>query len=129
MVDFTNEIYTAVADAVDAEFPGIICTSGNVPGAERFPALLFKPIDSYADERSSESGDIEHRTTWLFEAQAYSNKSDRQARAVVKCVDSLMTSWGWRRTTMAPVEDADPTIRRYVARWRGTVDADGRVSS
>lgn len=127
MIDFTNEIYTAVADAADAAISGIICTSGNVPGSERFPVLLFHPIDSYADERSSESGDVEHRTTWVFEAQSYSNKSDRQAREIIALVDSLMTSWGWMRTTMAPVDDADDTVRRMVARWRGTVDADGRV--
>lgn len=129
MHDFEAPIFDAMADALDAAFPGITVVSADLPSSEpTFPTALLRCVDMSADERSAESGDMEPRTVAVFELQAYSNRSRREAKAIAAKADELMASWGWRRTTLAPVDGEDRTIRRYVARWRGSVDAGGMVA-
>ena len=128
MHDFEGAIFTALADGLESLFDGITVVSEDLPGTElRFPVVQLRCVDSYPDERTAESGDMEVRTVQLYEAQVYSNRSRSEAKAIAKAADSLMTAWGWRRTSLTPVDGADRTIRRFAVRWRGSVDVDGLV--
>lgn len=128
MHDYEAPIFDALSNGLAASFPGITVVSADLPGEPTFPVAYFRAIDMSVDERSSESGDMEPRTVAVFELQAYSNRSRREAKAIAARADELMASWGWRRTSLAPVDGEDRTIRRFVARWRGSVGADGTVA-
>lgn len=128
MNDFEAPIFDALADALGELYDGITVVSADKPGTPEFPTVQLIMTEAVPDERAAESGDMEPRTICTFEAQAYSNVNRRQAKAIAKSCDELMASWGWRRTTFERVPPADKTIERYVVRWRGSVDADGRVA-
>lgn len=128
MHDFEAPIFDAMADALEASFPGVLVVSEDWKGDPSFPLVQVTCVDSVPDAASAESGDMEPRTVQTYEAQCYSNRSRREAKAIAVACDALMASWGWRRTTLAPVASEDKTIRRFVARWRGSVDASGSVA-
>ncbi len=129
MHDFETAIFDALATAMEALFPGVYVVSEDLPGDElHFPLVKLVAADISPDAASAESGDMEPRTRIEFQAECYSNRSRTEAKALAKACDELMRSWGWRRTSMMQVQNADRTIRRYVARWRGSVDADGMVA-
>lgn len=128
MHDFESQVFDALASGLESRFEGIRVVSEPLPGEPQFPLVQFTSTDLTPDERSAESGDMEPRSVQLFEAQCYSNRSRREAKAIAAACDELMGSWGWRRTAFMQVENQDRTIRRYVARWRGSVDADGMVA-
>lgn len=128
MHDFEAPIFSALADALDAQVPGITVVSEHRSGTPRFPVVWFRLIDSTPDARSAESGDSEPRTVEVWEAQVYSNRSRREAKNIAMACDALMESWGWSRTAFVPVDGEDQTIRRFAVRWRGSVGADGQVA-
>lgn len=128
MHDFENAVFNALANALEQEFSGVRVVSEDAPGEPHFPTVKMVAIDMPPDTRSSESGDMEPRTIHVFEAQCYSNRSRSEAKALAESCDALMQAWGWHRTTLMPMDSTDRTIRRYVARWRGSVDAGGMVA-
>ena len=129
MHDFETAIFSALATAMEAQFQGIYVVSEDLPGDElHFPLVKLTATDIAPDTSSAESGDMEPRTRIEFEAQVYSNRSRTEAKSITKACDALMQEWGWHRTSMMQVQNADRTIRRYVARWRGSVDAGGMVA-
>lgn len=128
MHDFENAVYDELATRLEAQFEGLTLVTTDLPGEPTFPVAQFRPIDYVPDASSAESGDPEVRTVTVWELQAYSNRSRREAKQIAVAADALMSSWGWQRTTLAPVESQDRTIRRFAVRWRGSVDADGYVS-
>ena len=128
MHDFETAIYDELATQLESQFDGLTVVTTDLPGEPSFPVAQFRPVDYTPDPASVESGDHEVRTVTLWELQSYSNRTRREAKAIAVAADALMTEWGWTRTTLAPVESGDRTIRRFVARWRGAVDADGNVS-
>ena len=130
MHDFETQVFDALADALDAQFDGIYVVSEDLPGAETFfPLVKMVATDLSPDASAVESGDMEPRTYMEFEAQCFSNASRREAKAIAEACDALMSSWGWHRVTLMPMDNPDKTIRRYVARWRGSVDVGGMVAT
>ena len=128
MHDYEAPIFDALADAIGVAYPSCIVASEDLPGQARFPIVEFRCTDITPDAASAESGDMEPRSVQLFEAQCYSNRSRAEAVELAKLCDSLMQSWGWRRTFFGRVDNPDPTVRRHVARWRGSVDGGGCVA-
>lgn len=127
--DFETQVFNALANALDAQFDEIYVVSEDLPGSEtHFPLVKFVATDLSPDASSAESGDMETRTHIEFEAQCFSNTDRIEAKELAEACDDLMSSWGWHRTTLMPMDNADKTIRRYVARWRGSVGADGYVA-
>ena len=129
MHDFEPQLFDALANALEAQVPGVTVVSEDLPSTEpRFPVVQFRLLDATPDARSAESGDMEPRTVVVWEAQVYSNRSRREAKNVAMACDALLASWGWRRTSFSQVDGQDRTIRRFAVRWRGSVGADGQVA-
>lgn len=128
MNDYRNAMYDHVSKGIESRFANITLSSTDFSSKPKLPALQFVQLDSYVDDTSSESSNIEVRTICVFEGQAYSAKSYSEAFSIIRECDRLLGSCGFRRTMLSSVDDSDLTIRRVVARWRGAIDTQGRVS-
>lgn len=129
MIDVQNYVRTMVFRAVRSEVGGITTTSEDWDGEASLPCVVFRETDNYTDGAKSESDRPEVAAVHLFEAQALSGVSNAECLRVMAVADDVMQSLGFRRTLVQTIGTADRSVRRVVARWRGTVTEDGQVGS
>lgn len=131
MIDYENLIFDTVAQALRAAFPGISVDSEQSDANTPFPRVFFSEEHNAPAKRYLTQEYAETFVDVMFEAQAYSNKQSgrrAQAKAIIDTIDSEMWKLGFVRILSAPMENLqDTTIARRVARWEGTISADGTV--
>ena len=105
MIDVESQIYTPIAEALRAQFPGILVSGEYVNAPTRFPYVSLVEQDNYTTEAHMDSGDTERFATLMYE------------------VDDLMYAKNFRRTSLSPVPNLEnATIYRLVARYKAETD-------
>lgn len=59
MIDVESQIYTPIAEALRAQFPGILVSGEYVNAPTRFPYVSLVEQDNYTTEAHMDSGDTE----------------------------------------------------------------------
>ena len=130
MNDYSSVIYNEVKAAVQAEYPRCFCTTASVSSDDsRLPALYLSFSFPYEDESTADSSGVEKWTHTVVTAEAYSGTSEQEARGIVDAVDARLRRSGFRRSNYTKVPNADPSIRRISATWRGKVNQRGEVAA
>ena len=115
MIDVESQIYTPIAEALRAQFPGILVSGEYVNAPTRFPYVSLVEQDNYTTETHMDSGDTERFAT------AGGKKS--VCRKIMRFVDDLMYAKNFRRTSLSPVPNLEnATIYRLVARYKAETD-------
>lgn len=131
MHNHENEIFTACYNALIAVFPDAFITGNYINQPARFPAVSIVCVDSATWRKTRDSSHGERHTTPTFEVNVYSNLKDgakAQAQELLEVVDNLFTYWNFNRLMCSPIDNlSDNSIFRYVARYRGLMDAEGNV--
>ena len=126
MIDIESQIYTPIAEALRATFPGISVSGEYVPAPSRFPYVSIVEQDNYATEARVDSSEQERFATLMYEVNVYSNKSPGKksvCRSVMNTIDKLMYGMNFRRISLSPVPNMEnATIYRLVARYRAETD-------
>lgn len=126
MIDVENEIYTPLARALRAEFPGINVSGEYVRAPSKFPHVSIVESDNYMTIRHLDNSDDEKYATIMYEINVYSNKSGgkkSEAKAIMGLIDGLMYDLNFTRLAMTPVPNLeDSTIYRITARYRAETD-------
>lgn len=127
MIDIENEIFTEIANHVDANYPGVFFTSEYVKSPSSFPAASLVEIDNTVVASTQSSSKIENHASVMYEANVYSNKlsgKKEECKKVIGLIDERMSQLGFTRTMLNVVPDLyDATIYRMVARYRAVVSS------
>ena len=75
MIDVESQIYTPIAEALRAQFPGILVSGEYVNAPTRFPYVSLVEQDNYTTEAHMDSGDTERFATLMYEGNVYSDKA------------------------------------------------------
>ena len=121
MIDVESQIYTPIAEALRAQFPGILVSGEYVNAPTRFPYVSLVEQDNYTTEAHMDSVD-----TLMYEVNVYSDKAGGKksvCRKIMRFVDDLMYAKNFRRISLSPVPNLEnATIYRLVARYKSETD-------
>ena len=124
MINVENDIYTAVATALRAEFPGIFVSGEYVTTPAAFPAVTLIESDNYVDTTMS-TVRIEDCAVVMYSLSVYSNKTvcrKEEAKKISDFADEQMRKLGFtRRSRMQVPNLADATIYRLESRYDAVI--------
>lgn len=126
MNDIENQVFTPIAQAVRAEFPGAFVTGEYVRAPSNFPHISITESDNYMTTQHLDSSGTERLSTVMYEINVYSNRASgkkSEARAIMQLIDGMMYDLNFIRIAMVPVPNLeDATIYRLTARYRAETD-------
>lgn len=126
MIDIENEVFTAVATALRAAFPGINVSSTYVNAPKSFPHVSVVEQDNYPTPSRMTNGDRETFVTVMYEINVYSDKSSGKkshCREMMKVIDEVLYGMNFKRLNMTPVPNMEnASIYRLTARYRAETD-------
>lgn len=127
MIDFSNEIFSAVAESLRSAFEGIIVKGEYVDIPSQFPTVT---IDEIKNIPFSVDGAREHKyANVTYRVQVFSNKEDgkrAEARKIYKQVDEILRQYNLlcdTFTTTPTIYNAE--VYSITATHSGVVSRDG----
>jgi hypothetical protein len=133
MIDYQNEIFTAVATAVRAMHTGAMVIGEYTRSPSQFPAVTLDEIENVTVPALVDSSDEERYCGVTYRLQVFSNKTagkKAEARAVFSTADAVLFGLGFRRTTYTTTPEIyDSTIYSITATYEAIIDADGVIYS
>lgn len=125
MIDLENDIFSAVATELRAQFSGVQVYGEYVETPARFPAVTIVEADNRVLTRMR-TENIENAASVMYEMNVYSNKASgkkAEAKAIVNAADEFFTSIGFTRTFREQIPNLkDATIYRIVCRYEAVID-------
>ena len=125
MIDLENDIFSAVATELRAQFSGVQVYGEYVETPARFPAVTIVEADNRVLTRMR-TENIENAVSSMFEINVYSNKASgkkAEAKAIANAVDEKMSAIGYTRTFREQIPNLkDATIYRIVCRYEAVID-------
>lgn len=124
MIDVETDVFDYVYQDVSALVPTGCFKSVYVPSPPAFPFATLIEADNVTDARRRSTSSSEEYAILTYEANVY-DTDKATCRTVMNALDAAMIRLGFVRTMTQFVPNlADPTLFRYMARYRG--EADGR---
>ena len=129
MIDFENEIFTAVATAVRSAHPGITIKSEYVRSPASFPTVSLSEVDNINVDSLMDSSGAEKYAGLGYRLQVFSNKEGgkkTEAKAIFKTADEILCGMGFRRRTYSTTPEIyNSTIFSIMATYEAIADANG----
>lgn len=131
MIDYLNEIFTAVAIPLREAHKGITVTGEYTRMPSSFPAATLDEIENVTVESLEDSSVAENFSGLSYRLQVFSNKQSgkkAEARAIFATADKVMLGLGFRRITYTTTPEIyDSTIYSITATYEAVVDIHGVV--
>lgn len=131
MLDFLNEIFTAVATPVRKAHPGVIVSGEYTRKPSKFPCVTLDEIENVTAGALVDSSDIEKFAGVTYRLQVFSNLTSgkkSEARKIFATADNLMCGMGFRRITYTTTPEIyDSTIYSIQATYEAIVGMDGVI--
>lgn len=131
MIDFMNEIFTAVASPVRKTHPGVSMTGEYTRQPSSFPAVTLDETENVIVDRLEDSSNEETYAGVRYRLQVFSNKTSgkkAEARKIFATADGILRRMGFRRVgyTTTP-EIYESTIYSITAIYEAIIDASGTI--
>jgi len=124
-VKYTNNaIFTAIRNAVKAEYADANCVQMYTPTPAKFPTVFAREIGHFTPQQAwtlTNAQDISERT---WEVQVFSNLSTgskEQAYEILDICKDVMRSLYFIETFEQPIDQQDKSIYCLVARFRRVI--------
>lgn len=131
MIDFNNEFFTIVADAVREEYSGATVVGEFVRQPSKFPTVTLDEIENVVEGWLEDSSREERFAGVSYRLQVFSNKrkgKKMEARAIFATADEVMRKLGFRRVSYTTTPDQyDTTVYQITATYEAIVSASGCV--
>ena len=131
MIDFENEIFTAVASALRSEHPGITVKGEFVRSPAEFPMAAVSEFENVMVSELMDSSKEERYSGLGYRLQVFSNKiggKKAEAKAIFATADKTLCGMGFRRRTYATTPEIyDSTIFSITANYEAIVDVNGVI--
>jgi len=129
MLDFLNEIFTAVATDVRTVHPGTTVIGEYTRKPSKFPCLTLDEIENVTVSTLVDSSDAEKFAGLIYRLQVFSNKQSgkkAEARAIFATADAVMRGLGFRRITYTNTPEIyESTIYSIQATYEAVIDSKG----
>lgn len=131
MIDYMNEIFTAVAVPVREAHPGVTVSGEYTRKPSSFPAVTLDETENVIVDALEDSSNEETYSGVSYRLQIFSNKiggKKAEARAIFATADSIMRRMGFRRVgyTATP-EIYESTIYSITAIYEAIIDVNGVI--
>lgn len=121
MIDIEADVFDAVYNKLSAIGYNDI-ESVYVPAPASFPHITLREISNLPDRATMDSGSTENHCIVSFEAQVFA-MTKYECREAMTALDNEMIALGFARESMESIPNqADISVHRMVARYRGEVD-------
>lgn len=124
MISIENDIFTAVAETLRANFPGIFVVGEYIPVPAKLPAAMLYEADNYVLASGSTSR-IENYARVTYFLSVFSNKTvgkKSEAKAISDAADEALAALGFTRISRMQVPNmADATIFRLESRYEAVI--------
>lgn len=131
MIDYCNEIFSAVATDVRKEHPGTNVSGEYTRKPSEFPCLTVDEIENITVPELVDSSDVENFSGVTYRLQTFSNRirgKKAEARKIFATADRVMLALGFQRVTYTTTPEIyDSTIYSIQATYRAIIDANGVV--
>lgn len=131
MLNFMNEIFTAVATDVRKAHSGTTVTGEYTRKPSKFPCVTLDEIENVTVDALEDSSHEEKFAALGYRLQVFSNKASgkkAEARAIFATADARLRSLGLRRKTYTSTPEIyDSTIYSITATYEAIVDANGTM--
>lgn len=131
MIDYLNEIFTAVAVPLRQAHEGITVSGEYTRMPSKFPAATLDEIANVTVDELEDSSVAEKYSSLTYRLQVFSNKQSgkkAEARAIFATADSVMRGLGFRRITYTTTPEIyESTIYSITATYEAIADADGVI--
>lgn len=130
MIDIENQVFTRIAQALRASFPGIIVKGEQDLSPAQFPTVTIDEIDNYAYRRTQDTGTLENHSAVVYEVNVYSNKAvgkKTESKSIFQIIDQQFERMGFTRQMKRPISLDDTTKYRMIGRYSALVGKDHKV--
>lgn len=131
MIDFENEIFTAVADAVRLLHAGATVKGEYIRSPASFPTVALSEVDNVNVDTLIDSSREEKYAGLGYRLQVFSNKEGAkksEAKAIFKTADDILCGMGFRRRTYSTTPEIyNSTIFSITATYEGIADVNGVI--
>lgn len=131
MIDYLNEIFTAVAVPLRQAHEGITVTGEYTRMPSKFPAATLDEVANVTVDELEDSSVAEKYSSLTYRLQVFSNKQSgkkAEARAIFATADNTMRGLGFRRITYTTTPEIyESTIYSITATYEAIAGADGVI--
>ena len=121
MIDYENEIFSAVASAVREKFPGAYVVGTElISTPPNFPAVAIVQSNNSARTEYSTFESLENVVREDYKVEVYSNLitgKEAQTKAMTTVISDVFAEFGYGRTFCEVVANGDSTINRRISRF------------
>lgn len=131
MIDFNNEVFTNVANAVRNNHIATTVTGEYTRKPSKFPTVTLDETSNVMVDWLEDSSDEEKFAGVTYRLQVFSNKESgkkAEARAIFATADAEMRRMGFRRVTYTTTPEIyESTVYSIIATYEAVISAEGRV--
>ena len=131
MLDFENEIFTAVATDLRAKHKGVVVKGEYVRSPAEFPTVALSESENVMVYDLMDSSGEEKYSGLGYRLQVFSNKvggKKAEAKAIFATADEILRGMGFRRKSYTTTpEFYNSTIFSILATYEAIIDASGNV--
>lgn len=129
MLDFENEIFTAVATDLRAKHKGVVVKGEYVRSPAEFPTVALSEGENVMVDNLMDSSGEEKYSGLGYRLQVFSNKvggKKAEAKAIFATADEILRGMGFRRKSYTTTpEFYNSTIFSILATYEAIIDANG----
>lgn len=130
MIDVETEIFSYIATALRSEYQGIYVASEKRRMPTKYPAVQIVEMSNVTSQDTSDSGTNENHADVMYEVNVFSNLASGaklEAKAIMGFIDDLFLEKGFVRQLLEPVDNADSSFYRYLARYIARIGKDNVI--
>lgn len=129
MIDYENEIFTAVATDLRAKHKGVVVKGEYVRSPAEFPTVALSESENVMVYDLMDSSGEEKYSGLGYRLQVFSNKvggKKAEAKAIFATADEILRGMGFRRKSYTTTpEFYNSTIFSILATYEAIIDANG----
>ena len=131
MIDYYNNIYDTVANAVRTTYPDISISGEYISSPSQFPCVTCEEIGNIDIQKLFDSSRAEKYARLTYRIQVCSNSQNgkkAEARDIFSVADLAIKNIGFKRKTYATTPDLyQSTMYSITATYEAVIDSNGVV--
>lgn len=131
MIDYENEIFTAVATNVRINHTGAVIKGEYIRSPAEFPMVALSEIENVNVEALMDSSHKEKYAGLGYRLQVFSNNANgkkTEAKEIFKTADKVLCDMGFRRRTYSTTPEIyNSTIFSITATYEAIIDVNGVI--
>lgn len=123
MIDLENTIFNTVATQLRTDYPGIAVYGEYVAEPASFPCVNMWESNNSVEERHEDTSALDNYVRVQYTVQVFTNTPTKKldAKTIAEEIDTIMTTFRFRRMLLSQVPNIDRTIYRIELRYSGIV--------